>query len=520
MHKHLFAALLCVVQTLTGIHAQNVQISSANYPSEPSIRMDPSRPAHIVAGSVLMNVYYSSDTGRTWSEGVMHSPYGVWGDPVLDVDTSGHFYYFHLSNPPSGNWIDRIVCQKSTDHGLTWSSGTYTGLNGTKAQDKHWSVVDRTHNRIYLTWTQFDEYGSSSPTDSSLILFSRSADGGETWTDPRRINRIAGDCIDSDNTAEGAVPAVGPQGEVYVAWAGPGGIYFDRSTDGGDTWLEQDIFVDPMPGGWDYEIPGIDRCNGLPVTACDLINGPYRGSIYINWTDQRNGSDDTDVWLCRSTDGGNTWSAPVRVNDDEPGKHQFLTWMAVDQTNGNLYFVFYDRREHNDRHTDVYLAWSFDGGQTFTNRRISETPFLPVNGIFFGDYNNITVHNNIVRPVWTRLHNGQLSIWTDITPFEILTGSQPVEPDQTGEDFTASHPNPATDKVWVSFKLHSESFVNIRLYDQEGKCVYTAIEGKRYSMGRHVVEINTIAAGLKPGIYFCRMEYEGKEMTRKIVIAG
>jgi hypothetical protein len=76
------------------------------------------------------------------------------------------------------------------------------------------------------------------------------------------------------------------------------------------------------PGGGDYAVLGIYRANGLPVTASA---GPYRGSIYVNWTDQRNGPTDTDVWLTRCDDGGQNWSAPIRVNDDAPGRHQFFT---------------------------------------------------------------------------------------------------------------------------------------------------------------------------------------------------
>lgn len=517
MKYRLFIICLSFVQVLQ-MSAQNVLISNKNYPSEPSIRINPSNPSVILAGSVLNNVYYSQDTGRTWNEKILTSTHGVWGDPVLDVDTAGHFYYFHLSNPPSGNWIDRIVCQKSTNNGLTWNDGTYTGLNGTKAQDKQWSVIDRNNNTIYLTWTQFDKYGSAASTDSSVILFSKSIDGGENWSTPLRINKVAGDCIDSDNTVEGAVPAVGPNGEVYVAWAGPAGIRFDRSIDGGLTWIENDILVDPMPGGWDYNIPGIDRCNGLPVTKCDLSNGAHHGTIYINWSDQRNGTHDTDVWLSRSIDGGDTWSQPVKVNDDLPGSHQFLTWMDIDQVSGYLFFVFYDRRNHTDNHTDVYLAVSMDGGQTFLNRKISENAFKPVNGIFFGDYNNINVHNGIVRPVWTRLHNGQLSIWTDITPLEnlltavpsVTTGPEKLEWEQ--------FPNPASKTAYVSFKLHGSSLVRLSIHDIQGRHLLTLIDNQVLGYGKHVVSVDTATTGLKPGNYLCIIQLEGRTQTKKLVL--
>ena len=371
--KTLKQLFLCVLFLLFafGSTSQNVMISNVASPNEPSIKMNPLNPDIIVAGANLYNCYYSSDGGLTWSRIQMTSSYGVWGDPVIDVDADGNFYFFHLSNPPSGNWIDRIVCQKSTTNGMTWNDGSYTGLNGTKAQDKQWSIIDRNTNHIYMTWTQFDDYGSSNPNDKSNILFSKSLDQGETWTTPVKVNIIDGNCIDEDDTVEGAVPALGPNGEIYVAWAGPNGLVFNKSLDQGDTWLTEEIAIDPMPTGWDYDIPRINRANGLPITKCDLSGGPNHGTIYVNWSDQRNGANDTDIWLSKSIDGGETWSTPARVNDDPPGKQQFFTWMDIDQTNGNLFFVFYDRREHNDANTDVYLAYSADGGAPCTNNTTS-----------------------------------------------------------------------------------------------------------------------------------------------------
>ena len=176
--------------------------------------------------------------------------------------------------------------------------------------------------------------------------------------------------------------------------------------------------VTDQPGGWSFDIPGITRCNGMPVLVCDLSNGPHRGTLYLNWSDQRNGTGDTDVWLARSTDGGRTWSAPQRVNDDKKGRQQFLTWLAVDQTTGHLYTVFYDRRAYDDERTDVYLAVSRDGGQSFENMKISESPFDPVSFIFFGDYNHISAHAGMVRPIWTRLENNVLSVWTALIDFK------------------------------------------------------------------------------------------------------
>jgi len=527
--------LLCSI-TFSQSPYTNIQISNVSSPEEPSICINPKNTNQLVAGANINSFYYSSDAGTTWTRGTLSSSYGVWGDPCIIVDTNQNFYFFHLSTGSApAYWIDRIVCQKSTNAGMTWSTpGSYTYFNPPRAQqDKEWAIVDETHgprgNWIYCTWTQFDHYNSSISTDSSNILFARSADGGLSWVGVQRINKLAGDCIDEDLTVEGAVPAVGPNGEVYVAWAGPQGInnfkiFFDKSLDGGNTWLANDIVAASQPGGWDLGsggpggtgVTGIQRANGLPITCCDISNSPYRGYIYINYLDSA-GVKDRDVKVVRSTDGGNTWSAPIRVNNDAAGKEQFLTWMTIDRITGIIYIVFYDRRNYTDHTTDVFLAKSTNGGTSWINERISSSSFLPNYNTFFGDYTNITAHNGKVRPIWARLVSSAISVYTAIIDFP--NGIQQAS-NEIPSSFALyqNYPNPFNPVTKFKFDIpagNSKQIIQIKVYDLLGKEVAEIVNG---SLAPGTYEYEWDASHLSSGVYFYKLISGNFEATKKLVL--
>jgi len=386
---------------------------------EPSICISPINTDHIAAASILNWSYTSKDGGRSWTKTALSSSMGVYGDPVVRIDNEGIIYYSHLSNPDaapyrSESFLDRIVVQRSTDHGQNWNDGTHPAIRGKKDQDKQWMAIDPRNNHLFMTWTEFDTYGSEDPNDKSRILFSKSLDQGLSWSEPFPISQFEGDCIDDDMTTEGAVPAVGPNGEIYVTWSYDEKLYFDKSFDGGLTWMNEDKVIATQPGGWAFDIPGINRCNGMPITDVDISGGPNNGTIYVNWSDQRNGIDDTDIWIISSKDQGQTWTEPLRVNNDATGKQQFFCWMDIDQSSGNISIVFYDRRDYEDETTDVYIAHSTNGGMSFTNQKINQVSFKPNTNVFFGDYNDISTVNGQIRPIWTQNDGLNLSVWTAI----------------------------------------------------------------------------------------------------------
>ena len=510
---------------MTALHAQirNVKInrdSVAGYPPcEVAIALNPANPNQLAAGAVLDYVYLSSDGGNTWTQSSMNSQYGVYGDPSLIYDKWGNLYYSHLSNPPLylGHWIDRIVVQKSTNNGVDWSDENGLGYSPpAKNQDKEWISADWTSSQhmgnLYVAWTQFDNYGSTLQNDSSNILFAGYDYNYSKWNVPVRVNDRAGDCIDDDNTVEGAVPAVGPNGEVYLSWAGPVGIMFDKSTDGGLTW-GQDVFVNSQEGGWAMSVSGVPRCNGLPITAADISNSPYRGNIYINWSDQSNGLTNPDIFISKSTDGGVTWSDAIRVNDDDTERPQFFPWMCVDPKTGFIYVVFYDRRNTTGKETEVYLARSKDGGDTFENFKISESTFdFPNNfRLFFGDYNNITAYNGKIYPIWTRIEVGDVNNADDdklsilvapISDEDLVTETENDEAVVHEYRLFNNYPNPFNPNTIISYTVPERSFVSLKVYNVVGELVSVLVDdykspgfyevsfdGQNLSSGTYIYEL-------------------------------
>lgn len=402
----------CHIHPVKSVQLSKPATSTYRYTQvEPSIAIHPTNQKMMIAGTVMDDYYYSTDGGKKWTSKTLKSKYGINGDPVLLFDTLGRAYYFHLSNYSAGTYLDRITCQYTDELSQEFSPGSFPRPVGTKVQDKHWVCVDPVTNHLYMTWTQFDAYHSDLPEDSSNIVFSKSIDRGETWSDPLRISTFSGDCLDDDQTVEGAVPTVGKNGEIFVAWAGPKGLVLQKSMDKGKTWMEQEQTIHPQFGGWNLSIPGIHRANGLPILASDLSGGKYHGHLYLNWCDQKAGNDNTDSWLSVSEDNGETWSTPTKVNQDTGVAHQFFTWMTVDQSTGNLYFVYYDRRNSKGNETDVYTACSKDGGKTFSEIRITKKAFLPNEELFFGDYLNIAAVKGTIRAIYPRMDNDKITLW-------------------------------------------------------------------------------------------------------------
>jgi len=387
-------------------HPLNIGIAiQAKEPSVAVITVSPDR------------TFHTADGGQSWTEVSLASELGLGEETAIISDLKGHLHILHSSDKPGEgdadtNGLNRIVTQKSTDGGKTWSSGVAIGNNPAKDQRSAWPAVHPKRPILYAAWSEFDSYLLTNVNCHSNILFSMSTNAGGKWQKPVQINQSPGNCNGSDNSAEGATVAVGSDGRIFVTWANQGYIFFDRSYDGGEMWLMNDIALAKQQAGWSMKVPGHKPVSGKPVIGIDNTQSRTNGSLFVVYADQVESENDTDIWMLRSTNRGDSWTRPVSINSDETRSHQYLPAMAVDEVTGNIFIVYYDRRNSKDLQTDVYIAYSFDAGNTFHESKVSESSFEPNESALLSQNLAIAVFDGLVMPVWTRLDQGKVSVWT------------------------------------------------------------------------------------------------------------
>lgn len=362
-------------------------------------------------------IYYSTDEGGSWQK-KQGEGQPTDKDHFLIADRKGSLYQFHLAFNTDVKRYDKIICQASEDGGVTWQLVGSISVPGKDVRYPRVCMHSKSGEMI-LTWTQYDMYGSDDQECKSTIMLSQSKDG-KKWSSPILINQLPGKCNDDKLTPAGATPGINTQDMRFVVWSMNQQMFLDRSLNKGSTWLTNDIYVNDQRGGWSLSVPGLKNSSALPTLLIDNSPSRYIGSLFLTWADQSKGSSDTDVWFMRSVNMGDNWTSPLRVNNDGTGKHQFMPAMAVDQSDGSIYIAYYDRRDHDDELTDVYLAYSTDNGSSFKNVKISESSFTLPDNLDSNSFISIDAHKGTIVPTWLSSKDGQSVITSTIVKLEVL----------------------------------------------------------------------------------------------------
>jgi hypothetical protein len=418
--------------SLSIAYGSNVDVSNECGPqSETFITLNPSHPKTLAAGSneifrLPMRGYFSSNGGANWGGVDLPLPpakgngINFGSDPSLAFDTRGNvFYSYIVVYFGNGNGINAtsMAVARSTDGGATYPSVTFFSLEGgsNHFNDKPMITTDTNANspfrdNVYVAWD-----AAAGGSTGGGIRVGTSNDHGASF------NVTRADDPSGPGRSIGASPAVGPNGDLYVAWNDyiANAIVFNRSNDAGNTWgTPVTISTKSLP--FDIGIPAesFRRALVYPVLDTDRSSGPHRGRLYCSWMDQTSAGT-TDIYLSYSDDRGAHWSPRQTVADQlSILVDRFFPWMSIDPVNGDVNISFYDTRNDTtgSRYmTDIYLTKSTNGGSTFSspNTRVSTVSsnehdcggVFPCQGINYGnqygDYAGLVSFGGVSYPVWT-----------------------------------------------------------------------------------------------------------------------
>jgi len=307
---------------------------------------------------------YTTNGGASWTfPGVLEN--NVFrSDPVTNSDELGNFFWLSLN----GDLCDDLW--RSINGGQNWT--LLSGEEGARGGDKQWLTIDKTNGPGHGFQYQADDGANCS---GSGVQFQRSIDGGVTWQSPLIIpHGPTSGTLDVDTN-----------GNLFIGGEGSSSFWCVRSSNAqnGSQTPTFDQSTSVSMGGF-LGFGGInpDGLDGMVWLAIDHSGGSTNNNIYMLASIVPSGRSTTDVMFVRSTDGGLTFSAPVKVNDDpvNPNKWHWFATMSV-APNGRLDAVWYDTRNAaNNTDSQLFYSWSTDEGATWAPNVQVSNSFDPSEG--------------------------------------------------------------------------------------------------------------------------------------------
>ncbi len=395
------------VQVNVNGSGQNIVGDAAN---ESSLCVDPTNPNKMSIGwrqfnSVSSNFRqagwaYTTNAGATWTfPGVLEN--NVFrSDPVLFADDTGRFFYLSLLQ----SFFDNMW--RSLNGGQTW-----TNIAPADGGDKQWFTIDNTsstgHGFQYQDWsTSGNNYGGRQ--------FTRSTDGGFTWLNPINIpNSPAWGTLDVDSN--GILFLSGVNFNTDQIWC----IRSSNAKNGSVTpTFDQSTAVN-LGGSIDFgDSINPEGLVGQTYVAVDRSGTNTNNNVYMLASVQPTGfGTGSDVMFARSTNGGASFNAPRRINDD-PINHAKWHWFGTLSVapNGRIDVIWLDSRNAaNNTDSQLFFSYSIDGGDTWApNVAVSNSfnPFLGYpNQNKMGDYMTIVSDNTGGNVAYAATFNGEEDVY-------------------------------------------------------------------------------------------------------------
>jgi hypothetical protein len=434
---------VCVTGSMNANESEN---SIFIYPFDEDIALNSNNSGNdpISNGFYGANDLYTIDGGENW-EGQVEGTGGTnSGDPTTAIGRDGRWFVGYITSG-LGQGISY-----SDDEGETWTKVTVNSGSGATLDKNHLWIDNCSSSpyqgNLYNAWTPM----GFSHTNNNEIELCYSHDNGESWSAGINISNA----VNAGNHNQGVNLGTGPNGEVYAVWAiydswpsDENAIGFARSYDGGVTWEPATRILENIRGVRTSETSKDQRVNSFPSMDVDISDGNGEGNIYVVWPNIGepgvNQGPDIDIYMIKSEDEGETWSEPIRVNQDLSGQgnEHYMSWVCCDPVTGFLSVVYYDDRNVGANECEVYCSNSTDQGETWEDIKVSDVSFTPspIPGLafgYFGDYLGIDAYNGLVYPCWTDNRSGHALCY--VSPYQLISVNDPYGltadlNDETGE---------------------------------------------------------------------------------------